>query len=54
MIIADVTSLHQQLATPLRLSTGSIEQLFEALAKVTVRLCGCDAVGRGSMYLSDL
>ena len=54
MIGAEVTFVHQQLASPLRLSTGSIEQLTEARAQVTVRLGGYEAVGRSSMYLSDL
>ena len=54
MIGAEVTFVNQQLAAPLRLSTGSIKQLTEARAQVTVRLSGYEAIGRSSIYLSDL
>lgn len=44
----------QRLATPLKLSSGTIEELTEATAEVVVEVEGRRATGRGSIYLSDL
>lgn len=49
-----VEFIPRRLAAPLRLSSGTIEELTEARAAVTVSAAGVPAVGRGSVYLSDL
>ncbi len=55
VISASVSFHPQKLVTPLVLSTGTIEELCEARATVTVETPGGKrADGRGSIYLSDL
>ncbi len=51
---AQVSFLTQPFATPLHISTGIIDEITEARAEVRVRVGGREAVGRGSIYLSDL
>ncbi len=51
---AKVEFVVQSLIQPLVLSTGSISEVTEAIATVTVRVDGKEAIGRGSIYLSDL
>ncbi|HEY3395812.1 MAG TPA: enolase C-terminal domain-like protein [Lacipirellulaceae bacterium] len=52
---ASVTYHPQKLVTPLVLSTGTIDDLIEARATVTVEtVAGRRAEGRGAVYLSDL
>ena len=51
---AGVEFFDQQFRKPLQLSTGLITQITEARAHVTVCINGKEAVGRGSIYLSDL
>lgn len=54
IVDAQVSFRSQRLATPLGLSSGTIEQLTEATASVVVEADGRRATGRGSIYLSDL
>ncbi len=54
IVDADVAFIPRKLKTPLHLSSGTITELTEALAAVTVRVAGRDARGRGSIYLSDV
>lgn len=51
---AKVTFVPQRFAIPLIISSGEITMITEARAEVAVRLAGKEAVGRGSIYLSDL
>lgn len=51
---AHISFRSQRLATPLALSSGTIEELTEAIASVTVEVAGRRTIGRGSIYLSDL
>ena len=51
---AKVTFVPQRFASPLIISSGEITMITEARAEVIVRLAGKEAVGRGSIYLSDL
>lgn len=51
---AGVEFVEQPLVTPFVLSSGSIEVLTEARATVRVTTEDGEAVGRGSIYLSDL
>jgi L-alanine-DL-glutamate epimerase-like enolase superfamily enzyme len=51
---ASVEFVHQPFIKPLILSSGSISEITEARAKVTVRVNGKEATGSGSIYLSDL
>ena len=51
---ATVSFVPRQLLVPLRLSSGAIESLTEAVATVTVEVDGRRATGRGAIYLSDL
>lgn len=51
---ADVTFRLQQLATPLKLSSGTIKELTQATVSVVGAVGGCRATGRGTVYLSDL
>jgi len=53
---AEVNFIPRRLASPLQLSTGTIEALTETQVSVTVEADGGRrrGVGRGSMYLSDL
>ena len=50
---AEVSFVAQSLVVPLVLSTGPITEVTEARAKVRVRVGGREAVGRGSICLSD-
>jgi L-alanine-DL-glutamate epimerase-like enolase superfamily enzyme len=55
VVSASVSFHPQKLVTPLVLSTGTIEELIEARATVTIEtVAGKRAEGRGSIYLSDL
>jgi L-alanine-DL-glutamate epimerase-like enolase superfamily enzyme len=55
VVSASVTFHPQKLITPLVLSTGTIEDLTEARANVTVETStGKRAEGRGAIYLSDV
>jgi L-alanine-DL-glutamate epimerase-like enolase superfamily enzyme len=54
ILSADVEFLPQRFKTPLVLSSGPITQINEARVTLRVRTVGKEAVGRGSIYLSDL
>ena len=54
VVDASVEFIERPFVTPLQLSTGPITVITEARASVDVRVDGREAVGRGSMYLSDL
>jgi L-alanine-DL-glutamate epimerase-like enolase superfamily enzyme len=54
VIEAEVSYFRQPLITPLVLSTGSIRELTEARTNVRVAVGSREAVGVGSIYLSDL
>lgn len=49
-----VEFFHQPFVKPLQISSGKITEITEARAEVRVRVNGKEAVGRGSIYLSDL
>lgn len=51
---ADVEFRAREFRTPLQLSSGTIDGLTEAQVTVRVRVEGREAVGAGSVYLSDL
>lgn len=51
---ADVTFQSQRLATPLKLSSGAIEELTQATVSVVGTVNGRRATGFGTIYLSDL
>jgi hypothetical protein len=51
---ADVAYVPQSLVTPLIISAGAISKLTEVVVRVRVAVDGREAVGRGSIYLSDL
>lgn len=51
---ASVAFTHQPFVKPLILSTGSIESITQADAKVRVYIHGVEAEGQGCIYLSDL
>lgn len=51
---ATVEFRHQPFVHPLRISSGLITEITEARTAVRVNVCGREAVGRGSIYLSDL
>src|SRR6185369_2486556 len=51
---ADVSFQSQQLATPLKLSSGAIVELTQATVSVVGAVGGRRATGRGTIYLSDL
>ena len=50
----DVSFRSQRLATPLKLSSGAIEELTEATVSVVGNVGGQRSTGRGTIYLSDL
>ena len=54
VVDAGVAFIPRKLKTPLHLSSGTISELTEARAAVTVRVAGREAQGRGSIYLSDV
>lgn len=54
IIESTVEFIKQPFIRPLLLSSGAIEQITEARAKVWVRVGGREAVGTGAIYLSDL
>jgi L-alanine-DL-glutamate epimerase-like enolase superfamily enzyme len=54
VIEAQVAFVNQPFAVPLHISTGSIHEATEARVTVRARVDGREAVGRGSIYLSDL
>lgn len=54
IISADVEFEEQPFVKPLILSTGPIERITQATAKVRVRVGQREVVGVGSIYLSDL
>lgn len=54
VVSADVEFHRRAFATPLRLSSGTITDITEARAQVTVEAGGRTAEGRGAIYLSDL
>lgn len=49
-----VEYFHQPFLKPLQISSGKITEITEARAQVRVNVDGKEAVGRGSIYLSDL
>jgi L-alanine-DL-glutamate epimerase-like enolase superfamily enzyme len=51
---AEVSFCTQRLAAPLRLSSGLIEELTQATVTITGECGGKRAIGRGTVYLSDL
>jgi L-alanine-DL-glutamate epimerase-like enolase superfamily enzyme len=51
---AKVDFFHQPFLKPLQISSGKITEITEARAQVRVRVNGREAVGHGSIYLSDL
>ncbi len=51
---ARVRFVPQSFLRPLIISSGKITEITEALAEVRVRVDGREALGRGSIYLSDL
>lgn len=51
---ARVVFEHQPFLKPLQISSGKITEITEARAEVRVSIDGREAVGRGSIYLSDL
>jgi len=51
---AEISFRRQRLPTPLRLSSGVIEELTQATATVTGESGGRRTIGRGTVYLSDL
>jgi L-alanine-DL-glutamate epimerase-like enolase superfamily enzyme len=53
-LTARVSFVLRTFRTPLLLSSGPIIEITEAQAEVRVRVDGHEAVGRGSIYLSDL
>ena len=54
IIDAKVEFQHQPFLKPLRISSGAITEITEARAEVVVSVNGKEAVGHGSIYLSDL
>lgn len=54
VLSAQVTFHRRPFARPLRLSSGTISEITEARAEVTVEAAGRAATGRGAIYLSDL
>jgi hypothetical protein len=54
VLSARIEFVPRTLSPPLVLSTGTITEITEAQAEVRVRVDGREAVGRGSIYLSDL
>jgi L-alanine-DL-glutamate epimerase-like enolase superfamily enzyme len=54
ILSARVSFVLRNFRTPLLLSSGPIHTITEARAEVRVRVDGREAVGRGSIYLSDL
>jgi L-alanine-DL-glutamate epimerase-like enolase superfamily enzyme len=51
---ADVSYVPQSLVTPLIISAGAISKLTEVVVRVRVSVDGKEAIGAGSIYLSDL
>src|SRR5258707_1277730 len=51
---AQVLFQSQRLAMPLKLSSGTIEELTQATVSVVGAVGGQRAMGRGTIYLSDL
>jgi L-alanine-DL-glutamate epimerase-like enolase superfamily enzyme len=51
---AEVSFEPQKFVVPLQLSSGTIDELTQAVATVVVETDGRRATGRGSIYLSDL
>jgi len=54
VIDADVSFRKQPFARPLKLSSGTITEITEATATVTIELDGKRSTGKGCIYLSDL
>jgi L-alanine-DL-glutamate epimerase-like enolase superfamily enzyme len=54
ILSAEVSFRPQPFARPLQLSSGTITEITEATATVTVRIGTREATGKGSIYLSDL
>ena len=54
ILAAQVEFVPQPFIKPLQLSSGTIDAITEAHAIVRVRVAGREAVGHGSIYLSDL
>src|SRR5689334_17034561 len=54
ILSAAVSFVPRSFLKPLLLSSGPITEITEAQAEVRVRVQGREAVGRGSIYLSDL
>ncbi len=51
---AEIEFIEQPFIAPLIISSGAITEITEAVARVTVDVDGKTAVGKGSIYLSDL
>jgi len=54
ILSARVEFLEQPFVKPLQISSGLITQATEARVEVEVEVAGCRAIGKGSIYLSDL
>lgn len=54
ILSAQIAFTHRNLIKPLRLSSGPIYDVTEAVAEVIVSVEGKEAKGRGAIYLSDL
>ncbi len=54
VLAAGVEFIERRLESPLRLSSGTITDLTEARAWTRVRVADREAIGRGSVYLSDV
>lgn len=51
---SQIEFFHQPFVKPLQISSGLIREITEARVSVVVRVDGREAMGRGSIYLSDL
>ncbi len=54
LISAQITFTRRSFIKPMRLSSGPINDVTEAVAEVRVSINGREATGRGAIYLSDL
>src|SRR3954452_10638471 len=54
IVAAEISFCTQPFATPLKLSSGSMESLTQATASVTLQFGGRRVIGRGTTYLADL
>src|SRR3954471_21205690 len=54
IVAAEISFCTQRFATPLKLSSGSMENLTQATASVTLQIGDRRVIGRGTVYLADL